>query len=242
MTRISKLLFSLAAVALGCSVAANVALWRAAVDRFAENNRVRRDPFELDYYADPVPEKTGRRIVLFGDSRIALWTPLPKIDGTEIVNRGIGGQTSAQLVGRVGRDVLALDPDLVVIQACMNDLKGVGVTPWASEEIERACIDNLETITASITASGAKVVLTTVFPVGPVDMRKRFTVWSEDIVGAVHRANARIRKLSMPGLTVVDCDVPLAEDGRMPAALATETYHLTDEGYEVLNRHLESRL
>ena len=44
--------------------------------------------------------------------------------GKPYLNRGIAGQTSAQMLVRFQQDVVALKPKVVVIQAGMNDLAG----------------------------------------------------------------------------------------------------------------------
>ena len=44
-----------------------------------------------------LPAKSQWRVVLFGDSRVSEWSPLPPVDGVEFVNRGINGETTAQM-------------------------------------------------------------------------------------------------------------------------------------------------
>jgi hypothetical protein len=40
-----------------------------------------------------LPEKSQKRVILFGNSRIQEWTELPEVKGFEFINRGIGGET-----------------------------------------------------------------------------------------------------------------------------------------------------
>ena len=50
----------------------------------------------------------------------------------EVVNRGVGGDTLRDIVGRAPRDVLALNPDVVVVQTGTNDvLRNVAVADYA---------------------------------------------------------------------------------------------------------------
>ncbi|WP_407539202.1 SGNH/GDSL hydrolase family protein [Deinococcus radiomollis] len=50
----------------------------------------------------------------------------------EVFNRGVGGDTLRDIVGRAPRDVLALNPDVVVVQTGTNDvLQNVAVADYA---------------------------------------------------------------------------------------------------------------
>ena len=40
----------------------------------------------------------------------------------EIINRGVGGETVPQIAQRFGADAIALKPDVIVIEAGINDL------------------------------------------------------------------------------------------------------------------------
>ncbi len=71
--------------------------------------------------------------------------------GVEIINRGVGGNTTAQALERLERDVLSLNPGIVIVILGGNDfLRGI-----PRETAER----NLATIIERIQASGAVVVL-----------------------------------------------------------------------------------
>lgn len=67
-----------------------------------------------------------------------------------VVNRGIGGDTTAGMLGRLGHDVLAEQPIIVVLLAGGND---------AGKKVPRAETSaNLEAIAAAVTAAGAKLL------------------------------------------------------------------------------------
>src|SRR5207248_2313748 len=82
---------------------------------------------------------TDRRVVFFGDSITELWGPAdPKLFSDDTVNRGISGQTTAQMLGRFQQDVIALHPRVVHILAGTNDIAGnTGPTtlPWIQANI-----------------------------------------------------------------------------------------------------------
>lgn len=224
------------------SVVANLVLWATLVEVYSELNRIRRNPFELGNYALTEVENVAglRKVVFFGDSRIEDWSPMPKLRGVNAMNRGIGGQTSAQVLGRVRQHVLALHPDLVVLQVCVNDLKVLGAFEDEKEKLVEECVENITRIALALRPT--KVLVTTVFPVGPVDLMKRMTIWSDSVLSAVREVNERLRKLNLPNVQVIDCDPILSEHGRMRTPFARDTYHLTEAGYRALNHHLAPKI
>jgi len=64
------------------------------------------------------------RVVFMGDSITDGWDIAASFPGMPYVNRGIGGQTTAQMLVRFYPDVIALQPGVVVIFAGTNDIAG----------------------------------------------------------------------------------------------------------------------
>lgn len=63
--------------------------------------------------------------MFFGDSITENWVlGDPDLFGDEVVGRGIGGQTTAQMLVRFRSDVIALRPRVVQIMAGTNDIAG----------------------------------------------------------------------------------------------------------------------
>ena len=84
----------------------------------------------------------------------------PFFPGKPYVNRGISGQTTAQMLLRFYPDVIALKPKLVVFLAGTNDIAG-NLGPVTMESIE----NNLAAMADIARANGIKVVLGSVMPV-----------------------------------------------------------------------------
>jgi lysophospholipase L1-like esterase len=106
----------------------------------------------------PAPEE--KRIVFFGDSITDAW-PLPEyLSGKPYVNRGIGGQTTAQMLVRFRQDVIALQPKAVVILAGTNDIAG-NTGPTRVEDIEA----NYTSLAELARANGIGLVFSSVLPV-----------------------------------------------------------------------------
>lgn len=110
------------------------------------------------------PPKPGdARVVFFGDSITDNWSK-PGYGGFFLgkpyVNRGIGGQTTAQMLLRFRADVVELQPSVVVILAGTNDIAG-NAGPVTLDQI----LDNLASMAELAVAHGIRVVLASLLPV-----------------------------------------------------------------------------
>jgi lysophospholipase L1-like esterase len=81
----------------------------------------------------PAPGES--RVVFFGDSITDIWHLDEYFPGKPYINRGIGGQTTPQMLVRFRQDVIDLHPKLVVILAGTNDIAG-NTGPMRLEDIE----------------------------------------------------------------------------------------------------------
>ena len=122
---------------------------------FGELARYRDENARL---APPAPEE--KRVVFFGDSITHLWSLPEYFPGKPYVNRGIGGQTTAQMLVRFRQDVIALQPKAVVILAGTNDIAG-NTGPARIEDIEA----NFASFAELAKAHGIAVVFSSVLPV-----------------------------------------------------------------------------
>ena len=81
------------------------------------------------------PAPGENRVVFFGDSITDIWHLDEYFPGKPYINRGIGGQTTPQMLVRFRQDVIALQPKVVVILAGTNDIAG-NTGPMRLEDIE----------------------------------------------------------------------------------------------------------
>jgi lysophospholipase L1-like esterase len=109
------------------------------------------------------PKAGEMRVVFFGDSITDNWSKPDYggfFPGKPWVNRGIGGQTTAQMLLRFRADVIELRPKAVVILAGTNDIAG-NAGPVSVGQIQ----DNLSSMAELGRAHGIKVVLASLLPV-----------------------------------------------------------------------------
>jgi acyl-CoA thioesterase-1 len=106
------------------------------------------------------PAGNENRVVFFGDSITEGWSRDGGFfPGKPYVNRGIGGQTTPQMLVRFRQDVIALHPKVVVILAGTNDIAG-NTGPATPEMIE----GNLASMAEIASANGIRVVLSSILP------------------------------------------------------------------------------
>jgi lysophospholipase L1-like esterase len=123
------------------------------------------------------PAKGEQRVVFMGDSITDMWVQ-PRFGaffpGKPYIGRGIGGQTTPQMLLRFREDVIALQPKVVVILAGTNDIAG-NTGPITLQESE----ENLASMAELARGRGIQVVLSSVMPVSnyghdssgsPIDM------------------------------------------------------------------------
>lgn len=140
---------------------------RSTEDRLREYENRLTDWPQLAVYREsnarlgaPAPGKA--RVIFFGDSVTEGWERRAGsfFPGNAYINRGIHGQTTAQMLVRFRADVIALKPRVVLILGGTNDLAGK-TGPSSPAMIE----DNLASMTELAQANGIRVVLASLLPV-----------------------------------------------------------------------------
>lgn len=107
------------------------------------------------------PPKNENRVVFMGNSITEGWIQKEPefFKDKAYVNRGIGGQTTPQMLLRFKQDVIDLQPKVVVILAGINDIAG-NTGPSTLKMIE----DNISSMATLAKAHGIKVILSSVLP------------------------------------------------------------------------------
>jgi lysophospholipase L1-like esterase len=221
------------------SLGANAVLGRAALAYFTSALAIRFDPVGLQMYQaerakDPPP---GPVLLYFGDSRARMWNEPDSLAGFHVVNRGIGNQTTAQILMRVDSDVVPVHPSVVVLEAGVNDLKAIPQFPERRAEIVADCEANLERIVNACGRTGATVVVVSVFGIGDVSLWRRL-FWSDDVSAAIREVNAFLPRLVGPHVLFFDAAPVLGGPGRVEHEYQLDYLHLTPAGYRALDGKL----
>jgi lysophospholipase L1-like esterase len=209
----------MAAYAAGAAERARLDAWREKND-FADLCRYRAEDERL-------VRQGGVRVVFLGDSITELWRAAdPAFFTDQVVNRGISGQTSSQLLLRFEQDVVALRPKAVHILIGTNDVAG-NTGPERPEDLK----NNLRAMVAVARANHIRVILGAIPPASAISWRP-----------SIHPA-AQIRELNAwiadfakaQGAGFVDYGAVLgAPDGGMKPALSRDGVHPLKAGYDLM--------
>ena len=176
--------------------------------------------------------------LLLGDSRMAQWS-LPRPQGGHIVNAGLPGATTARITAAAGKFVERYRPDIVVVQAGINDIKLVGLRPDLRPQVVAEAAANLTRLAEICRSFGSRVIVLLVWPAGEPELLRR-PIWNASAVSdAVTELNMRLRALHAPEKGIVVFDL-LTEAGVRPAY--RDALHLTSETYRRMAPILDRKI
>src|SRR5881394_1569608 len=174
------------------------------------------------------PMKNEKRVVFMGNSITEGWQQYfaTMFPGKPYVNRGIGGQTTPQMLLRFRQDVIALKPKVVVILAGTNDIAG-NTGPSTIEMIE----DNLASMADLARMHGIRVVLCSVLPVYDYPWRPGL-----EPAPKIVALNAWMKHYAdSTGSVYVDYHSAMRDDRNgMRAELASDGVHPNEAGYRIM--------
>lgn len=200
----------------------------------AANEKVKRSP------ADP------KRVVFLGDSITDIWglkgASNGFIPGTPYINRGIGGQTTPQMLVRFRPDVLDLNPRVVIILAGTNDLSG-NTGPMTVQQTE----ENIESIGELARTHGIRVILCSILPVNDYSLDRT----GKPIIITKGRPPEKIRAINdwmkpyaaANGFIYLDYFKAMVDaHGMLKKVFSDDGLHPNVRGYEVMTPLVEAAI
>ena len=182
------------------------------------------------YHAANKQLRDGRekvRVVFLGDSITEGWKSAdPTMFERGVIDRGISGQTTTQMLLRFREDVVDLHPQVVHIMAGTNDVAGnTGPMP-----IDRV-LDNIRSMAELARANGIRVVIASVPPAAAFSWRPEVRP-----VAAIAEINRKLRAYAAANrFTYVDYFAALADqNGAMKPGMAHDGVHPTAAGYAAM--------
>ena len=183
------------------------------------------------------PQENEKRVVFMGDSITEEWSKLyPNyFEKRTYINRGIGGQTTPQMLIRFKQDVIDLKPTVVVILAGTNDIAG-NTGPSNVKMIT----DNIFSMATIATAHEVQVVLSSVLPVYRYE-------WSPEVVdppSTIDAINECLKEYAdSNGLYYVDYFSEMVDDKRgLKKEYTPDGVHPNKRGYELMSTIAEKKL
>lgn len=176
------------------------------------------------------PKKDEQRVVFIGNSITEGWLNADAgfFTKNNLINRGIGGQTTPQMVLRFRQDVIDLKPVAVVILAGINDIAG-NTGPSTLKMIE----DNFKNMVQLAMQNGIHVILCTLLPsnkipwrnnINPSDMITELNKWIKDYA-ALHSLN------------VADYySLLVDEQNGLPEKYSADGVHVNKDAYQIMEQ------
>jgi len=220
MKKIGLIMLATAFLAMPFSVQAQ----RTDIYNVANIKRYDADNQEL-----PAKQKKEKRVVFMGNSITEGWAKAHPdwFKANNYIGRGIGGQTSPQMLLRFQADVIALQPDVVVINAGTNDIAENTGTYHPSFTLA-----NIKSMAEIARANGIKVILTSVLPHDGFRWNKEVT----DVVRKVDELNMAIKSYADDNkIPYVDYHVDMRDEkGAMKAELSNDGVHPYPDAYLIM--------
>ena len=176
------------------------------------------------------PAASENRVIFFGDSITDLWHLDQYFPGKPYINRGIGGQTTPQMLVRFRQDVIDLHPKVVIVLAGTNDIAG-NTGPMRNEDIEA----NFASFAELARAHDIRVVFASVLPVhNYTDKAKDFFAQRPPV--RINDLNAWLKKYCAENhILYLDYFSALVDDkGLLKKELAEDGLHPNDAGYKIM--------
>lgn len=200
-----------------------------------------QDWAELNHYKEEnkeigLPSKSENRVVFMGNSITAGWVgAMPEFfKGKPYIGRGIGGQTTPQMLIRFRQDVINLKPKVVVILAGTNDIAG-NTGPSTLEMIE----DNIASMSELAESNGIKVIISSVLPVYVYP-------WKPEVkpIDQIIALNQWLKEYAKKnGHSYVDYYSSMVDERRgMKSEYSADGVHPNKLGYEVMGALVEKAI
>lgn len=164
------------------------------------------------------------KVIFLGDSITEFWSiGDPDLFEPSMINRGISGQTSSQMLVRFWQDVVRMNPEVVHIMAGTNDL--AENTGYVSDESFKGNIEAMVTLAQS---HGIGVILASIPPAGSFGWRPELNPPERISV-----LNQWIKEYAaQQGVVFVDYHSLLTDDGaKMSENLTHDGVHPHRAGY-----------
>jgi lysophospholipase L1-like esterase len=174
----------------------------------------------------PKPKPGENRVVFLGDQITEAWGRGRFLPGRPYLNRGVTGQTTAQMLVRFRQDVVSLTPKVVVIQGGTNDIASL-LTPGT----EALVLDNVRSMTEIAKANGIRVVIASVTPVCDCTVEQTATRPQGKLIGL----NGALREYAAEsGSVFLNYYAALVTGRDFKAELTVDGLLPNDAGYAVM--------
>ena len=186
------------------------------------------------------PAKGESRVVFFGDSITDSWKLDEYFPGKPYINRGIGGQTTPQMLVRFRQDVINLEPKVVIILAGTNDIAG-NTGPMQLGDIEA----DYSSLAELARVNHIKVIYSSVLPVHNYTEKSKdfFAQRSPQKILMLNNWLRSYCALATSGCVYLDYFAAMVDDkGMLKKDLADDGLHPNAAGFKIMAPMAESAI
>jgi len=195
----------------------------------------------------------NKHMVIIGASYAEEWQT-PKLPGYTVTNKGIGGQESSDVRARFEQDVIALEPDTVMIWGHYNDV--VRAKPENMAAARKKAQENYQAMIEQARAAGITPILVTEITIPIADTIKEKLM---RLVGGVlgkndyrTQKNTEIKALNVwlrdyakaQKIKLLDLETALDSGNgtRRVEYTRSDNSHVSPAGYDAITRYVVSQL
>lgn len=176
------------------------------------------------------PATPNRRVVFLGDSITDGWRLNEYFPDRDFINRGISGQITAEMLGRMKQDVIDLKPAAMLVLAGTNDIaRGVPLSTMRQ---------NLTLIADLAEFHKIKPMFASLLPVSSYHKANnpRYEMTRTRPMATIRAANEWIKSFcNSRGYSYVDYFTPLVDgNGYLKAEYADDGLHPNSAGYRIM--------
>lgn len=193
------------------------------------------------------------KIIVLGASYAMAWAP-PQIAQWKVLNRGIGGNQSFEMLARFESDVIEAEPEAVLLWGFINDI--YRADPGELAKVKEQVLHNYKQMIEHATREGIEVVLATEVSIRqPKGFKNQVAAFVGDLLGKtsyqqtinrhVADVNASLTQYAQAnGIILLDFNTALAdESGQRHIQFASEDgSHLSEAAYEKLTEYTNDAL
>jgi lysophospholipase L1-like esterase len=211
-------------------------------ESYLEYNLLKLNPLETNDIPkdDELSWNDDNEIWLIGDSRIARWdSTFFNLLPAKVVNLGVEGHTTSQCLLYLINSLRSAQPDWVILEIGINDLKIIGLKRSLAPKVKTKCYDNFISIAQLCQDYNINLVIMNIFPAGDLKFLRRFA-WNDAVDPAIVDINERLKEFcARDSIGYFDAYNILSENGkRVKKEYQEDFLHLNQEGYAVVSKNL----
>ncbi len=220
----------------------SIAAWYFVRKYYLAYNLLRLDPLEDSSFKKDlfVARDNVTNIWMIGDSRMAKWDKkLLSTPGANIVNLGIDGQTTSQVLYRLKNYLEIGNPQWLILEAGINDLKVIGLNEGFIDRVMEGCLGNIFEIVELCRRKDVNIIILNIFPTGNIGLGRRI-VWKSSIGRAIAEVNRKLESFCKEnGVLFFNTNAFLCTNKlKIKEEYQNGSLHLNEKAYEVLSKNL----